>query len=954
MALEVGGTAETVTVSAEVALVQTQSGERSFAVQQKQVESLPVVRGNFTSLVAFVPGVNGGDGTSAGGTRLGGVSQNNIMMDGISAMDTGNNGQMINLNIESIGEVKVLTQGYQAEYGRSSGLQITAVTKGGANSFHGSGYGIFTNSDWNSRTWLQQKNGDAKPYAYTSIYGYTVGGPIGKPNHHNKLFFFYAHEYQPQTLQVNSGNIIRYRLPTQLERSGDFSQSRDQNGNLLTSLFDSSTGTPFPGLKIPTNRLYAPGLAVLNRYPLPTLTQAPGTNYNYEGTPSSYNQLTQQPAVRIDYQVTEKLRFTVKASGQRQRSVVQPGLLPGFSDAYVPYPNITNYGATIDYAVTPTTFVEFTYGMIQNQLAGGNNNGIPKNDEANRLKSLKDFPMLYPDAGVMDPGYYGYGVMQKEKPAFWDGKSLNLPPVFGWGSAIGAGPANIQYPGWLNINRTRDFATSVTKIAGRHTLKAGGYLNHSYKAQNVGAGGIANLSFQGYVNFGNDTTNALDSGFGYSNAALGIFTQYLQASKFIEGNMLYNQLEFFVQDNWKVTNRLTLDYGMRFVHQQPQYDSFNHMSNFFPEKWKASDAPVFYVAGCSNGAAVCSGNTRNAMDPRTGQILVAAGAANSQAAIGTPIPGTGNPLNGIVQAGNGIAKTNYEWPAVVVGPRFGFAYDVNGKSDWVIRGGFGLFYDRPDGNTVFSTPGNPPIATATDLRNGQLSTLGKGLAPQPVPALVTFQYHAQVPSSWQWQAGFQKSLPFAMVGDVMYVGNHGYNRLGSLQGGTQQPINMVDFGAAYLGKNQDATLGTATYPGQTAYPTNLLRPYLGFNTIGQNTTNFYDTYHSIQMTLNRRFGKGFSFGANYTYGISLKGNTGLSQRYQHAADGTLSLRSDWAGLPGPDVDTRPAAAFPEGQPHLAQPGHKGQRIPQAIDQGLADRERGDRVLRRGVHAGIQL
>jgi Carboxypeptidase regulatory-like domain len=96
LTLEVGGTAETVSVTAEAALVQTQSGERSFAVSQQQVESLPVVRGNFTSLVAFVPGVNGGDTTSAGGTRLGGASQNNIMMDGISAMDTGNNGQMIN------------------------------------------------------------------------------------------------------------------------------------------------------------------------------------------------------------------------------------------------------------------------------------------------------------------------------------------------------------------------------------------------------------------------------------------------------------------------------------------------------------------------------------------------------------------------------------------------------------------------------------------------------------------------------------------------------------------------------------------------------------------------------------------------------------------------------------------------------------------------------------------
>jgi hypothetical protein len=180
LTLEVGGTAETVSVTAEGALVQTQSGERSFAVEQRLVESLPVVRGNFTSLVGFVPGVNGADTTSAGGTRLGGASQNNIMMDGISAMDTGNNGQMLSMNIESIGEVKVLTQGYQAEYGRSSGLQITAVTKGGTNSFHGSGYSIFTNSDWNSRTWVQQKNGDPVPYSYLSIYGYTIGGPGGE------------------------------------------------------------------------------------------------------------------------------------------------------------------------------------------------------------------------------------------------------------------------------------------------------------------------------------------------------------------------------------------------------------------------------------------------------------------------------------------------------------------------------------------------------------------------------------------------------------------------------------------------------------------------------------------------------------------------------------------------------------------------------------------------------
>src|SRR5205823_505258 len=189
-------------------------------------------------------------------------------------------------------------------------------------------------------------------------------------------------------------------------------------------------------------------------------------------------------------------------------------------------------------------------------------------------------------------------------------------------------PPTQREPGWLNINRTQDVAISVTKLANRHSLKAGFYNNHSYKAQNVGAGGIANLTFQGFVDFGNNSNNSLDTGFGFSNAALGVFNQYLQASKFVEGSMIYNNTEFYAQDNWKVNSRLTIDYGARFTHQQPQYDQFQQMSNFFPDQWKAGAAPILYVAGCSNGAVSCNGtNFRNAMDPRTGQILTATGAA---------------------------------------------------------------------------------------------------------------------------------------------------------------------------------------------------------------------------------------------------------------------------------------------------------------------------------------
>ena len=160
------------------------------------------------------------------------------------------------------------------------------------------------------------------------------------------------------------------------------------------------------------------------------------------------------------------------------------------------------------------------------------------------------------------------------------------------------------------------------------------------------------------MNFGNDTNNALDTGFGYANAALGVFTQYTQASKFVEGSMLYNNTEFYVQDNWKVNSRLTLDYGLRFTHQQPQYDQFQQMSNFFPDQWKAAQAPVLYVAGCSNGAVVVlrqhperdgPAHRPDSDGPGRGQHARRPSARRFRA--------SGNPLNGIRQAGDGIAKT---------------------------------------------------------------------------------------------------------------------------------------------------------------------------------------------------------------------------------------------------------------------------------------------------------
>jgi len=339
---------------------------------------------------------------------------------------------------------------------------------------------------------------------------------------------------------------------------------------------------------------------------------------------------------------------------------------------------------------------------------------------------------------------------------------------------------------------------------------------------------------------------------------------------------------------------------VRLVHMQPQHDKLLQASNFFPGEWTRANAPLLYVPGCI-GASPCTGNNRNAMNPVTGEILTIPGIPNTAAAIGTIIPGTGNLTNGIHQAGQGISKYSYEWPALAFAPRAGAAYDVGGNQRMVIRGGAGLFYDRPHGDSMLATVGNPPYSSSQTVRSATLQTLGSGsFTTRGVPQLLVFQYDADLVRSFQWNVGMQMTLPWASTLDVALVGQHGTHQLSGLSGGAAQ-INAIDLGTAFLQENQDRTLAASTIPGGSALPTDLLRPYRGYGAIFQNQTSLHNESESIQTSFNRRFRNGFSFGLNYTFGIRYRGNTGtapnnsgLQQRYEHAADGSFRLRADQA------------------------------------------------------------
>ena len=181
--LEIGGIGETVDVVGQAALLQTQSGERSYTVTTTQLSEVPVSGRNFASFASLAPGV-------AGTARIGGGGTNQVMIDGVAAVDVGNNAQLLQLNPDAIAEVRVVTSGYQAEFGRASGIQITAVTKSGTNTFHGSGYEIAERSRWNSVPWLNQQNGTAPGVNKTDALGFTLGGPVGRPGGGKQALLF--------------------------------------------------------------------------------------------------------------------------------------------------------------------------------------------------------------------------------------------------------------------------------------------------------------------------------------------------------------------------------------------------------------------------------------------------------------------------------------------------------------------------------------------------------------------------------------------------------------------------------------------------------------------------------------------------------------------------------------------------------------------------------------------
>ncbi len=421
-------------------------------------------------------------------------------------------------------------------------------------------------------------------------------------------------------------------MPTALERQGDFSQTTDNNGNPFFAIRDPQlTGTCSNTVttacfadggvvgKIPANRLYQTGLNILNMYPLPNITNVPaGQNYNYQITRPEESLLGYQPAIRLDYQPSQTLRASFKWGGFIQRKQTVNGDLPGWNDTRMQNPIVSTMAITVNYNLTPTMFLEGTYGHSQNEQAGCAITGagptfcqaaLPVNPISNRnVAGLGALPMLFPDALVLNPDYYAYRVLSSEAPPIWENGQVLKTPNFTWDGRVANSPPSAPFPGFLNTNQTDDFSVSLTKVWGRHTIKTGFYNTHSYKAQQQG-------NPFGTISFQNDANNPLDSQFPFANAVLGIFGSYQQQSGYIEGIYVYNNTEGYIQDNWKLSDKLTLDYGVRFVHSSRNTTRSARRRTSCMDEWDSNQAPRLYVAGCTITVApgtACPGANRQA------------------------------------------------------------------------------------------------------------------------------------------------------------------------------------------------------------------------------------------------------------------------------------------------------------------------------------------------------
>ncbi len=832
IALKTGQTSATVEVTAENTPIQTTTAEQSGTVTGDQVRELALNNRNFEQLILLQPGVANqlpdkvgfglanNTSISVNGARTG---ANNYTVDGADINDSGSNGTLLNTpSIDAIQEFTLERSNYDASFGRSGGGQVVLATKTGSNQFHGSAYEFNRNNFFNANTFGARANIAAggtwnenkTPIERYNDYGFTLGGPLFVPKlYHpdkNKTFFFWSEEWRkastPATNQIT--------VPSTAELGGTFQNpspgvsavpvvSAPGGQGCLT--VTSTTTTINPSCYSQNAQAYLTAFIAPNPANDPTGTQLV-TNY------SSLNNF-RQDIIRLDQNVGDKVRIF----GRYMEDVVpqnSPFSLwggnnyPGVETTSINAPGrnlVVNATATLSpKIVNEVEFVD-SWGAINATLNGIANSPAFNSQLTNNTK-------------YADP--YGRA------------PNVSIAGLTGLGN--GSAP-------YFERNIDKNIFDNLSIQHGNHTFRVGFTAMWMQKTEN-GDGGAASFNFLDQSTTGGDPA--------FANFLLGQASSYTQQSKDTVPHLRYTNFEFYGQDDWKVTRRLTLNIGIRYSYFPSPTDSNNTLVNFNPLLYNPANAALIDPVSGNMTGITASGDPVNEGIYANGLIFPKGSACSTAQGIAPTV--TCSPFGSRVNP-----NSNNNW-----GPRLGVAYDPFGDGKWAVRAGFGVFYDRSlNGIWEQNAFTDPPLVQATTVNNTVNSSInlfdnpvaGSGVVNLgPTNLIATGSPAFKVPSYFDYNLSVQHEIMPNTVLEIGYVGTKGTHLLGDVD------INQPTVGALQ-----------STVPGTDV---NAVRPFIGYGVIKDRLPIFTSNYNSLQASLNRRFSHGLTLGVAYTWSRLLTTN----------------------------------------------------------------------------------
>jgi len=787
LTLQVGQQNQTVNVVEAAPLVESQSSNVSQTVNRQMLNGLPLPNRAASSLAALAPGVimiDPGTGTAENYpvfSVAGGRARNqNFILDGgnvSNAVGLTRPQQLTSLPVDAMQEFRVITNNYAAEYGHSTGGIVSMSTRAGTNQYHGSLFESLQNTDLNARNFFAANRAPVR----LNQFGGTFGGPIRK----DKTFFFVTWE---QTRQLTS-TTLKATVPTLLERSGDFSDLRNSSGAKIV-IYDPATGSgttrqPFLNNRIPTNRLDAVAFAALNYFPLPNSAGTITNANNFVG--SSADTLNRNIIVgRLDHQIRPSDLATARY-----------------------YINDSNTNSSGTYGIPASDpNGDLTDVRVQSMLVAETHIFSPTLANDVRFTYLRrKFLDTRPGAGSNLAASIGLtGVSNAAFPAF-------TIPGYGISNAQTIGNSNAALGNATAVARfqtpivDQQILDSVTWQRGRHAIRFGGEYRWAGNDEIRDRSSAGNFTFSPLITGFNGT-----GGNGLASFLLGqVNTAAIQVSDKIRSRASY--LGLFIQDDWRVTDRLTINAGLRWEVEFPRKEADNKMNSFDP----LAINPVSGTPGVVTWAGV-----------------------------------------------NGVPVRAFKTDFNNIGPRLGFAYRIPGKTDTVIRGGAGVFYGGTVSNTIgdvaslgYSTAASYTTAQAASsivfpLQNGfpaytrPALTPGFGAVPvgqSPNTAISFFNPNQVAPISYQYNLSVQREVAHDLLLEVGYIGNVSHH------------LTANDFS---LDQVPPQLLGAGN--------TQILRPFPQFSNVTWiNPSIGNSNYNGGFIRGEKRFGNNFSFLAHYTF-----------------------------------------------------------------------------------------